>query len=56
MKIPERLRKYPLLSFAAIVIIALVALYGVADVLGPEWVAEQIEWALGSAKPEGSNP
>ncbi len=53
VKIPERLQKYPLISLAVIVGIALVTLYAVADVLGPEWVAEQIEWALGSALNRG---
>lgn len=53
MKIPERLRKYPLVSLAVIVGILLVALYGVADVLGSEWVAKQIEWVLGSASNQG---
>ncbi len=53
MKIPERLRKYPLISLAVIVGIALAALYGVSDVFGPEWVAGQIEWVLGSATNRG---
>ena len=57
IKIPERIRKYPLVSLAVVVLLALVALYALADIFGAEWLAGQIESRLDApTTTEGAEP
>jgi len=51
MKMPRKFVKYPWITAAIAVALFLATLYGVADVLGADWLRDTIDFLLGRQIP-----